>query len=164
MGVPGSEVLLRGGGEPLVDALSPAAASVSRNSTQRREKDLAFGSMSKSMIKMTGVELTSVSSVLSSSCPLAEELPAGERDQKESGGAIDECARCRPAFSRSRSVHESMVARRESISNRFASARGVVRNARRTFVTRRRSTLVSDELRLSRRRASMRCSLIITAI
>jgi hypothetical protein len=56
-----------------------------------------------------------------------------------------------------------MVARRESISNRFASARGVVRNASSTFVTRRRSTLVSEEFRLSRRRASIRCSLIITA-
>jgi hypothetical protein len=32
-------VLLRIGGEPLEDAVSPAAASVRRNSTQRREKD-----------------------------------------------------------------------------------------------------------------------------
>ena len=112
---------------------------------------------------MTGVKLTSVSSVFSSSCPLAGELLAEERDQKEGDGTMDECARCRPAFSRSGSVQERMVARRESISNRLASARGVVRNARRTFVTRRRSTLVSEELRLSRRRASMRCSLIITA-
>jgi hypothetical protein len=87
-----------------------------------------------------------------------------ERDQKEGEVAMDEFARCRPAFSRSGSVHERMVARRESISNRLASARGVVRNARRTFVTRRRSTLVSEELRLSRRSASIRCSLIMTAV
>jgi hypothetical protein len=39
VGVPGREVLLRDGGEPLEDAVSPAAASVRRNSTQRREKD-----------------------------------------------------------------------------------------------------------------------------
>lgn len=108
-------------------------------------------------------ELTSVSSVLSSSCPLTE-LLVEDRDQNEDDGAMDECARCRPAFSRSGSDHERMVARRESISNLFASARGVVRKDRRTFVTRRRSTLVSVELRLSRRKASVRCSLLFTAV
>lgn len=55
------------------------------------------------------------------------------------------------------------MASSESISNRLASARGVVRKERRTLVTRRLSTFVSEELRRRRRRASIRCSLIMTA-
>ena len=110
------------------------------------------------------VRLTSVSSVFSNSVPLAGELLADERDQKEGDGVRDDCTRCKPAFSRSGSVQERIVARRESISNRLLSARGVVRNERRTLVTSRRSTLVSEELRLSRRRASIRCSFIMTAV
>ena len=123
-----------------------------------------FNIKSDSFSRVERLGLTSVLSVLSSSCAFAGEMLAEERDQNEGDGAIEEFARCRPAFSRSESVHERMVARRESISNRFASSRGVMRNDRRTFVTRRPSTLVSEELRLSRRRASTRCSLIITAV
>lgn len=72
--------------------------------------------------------LTSVSSVFSNSAPLEGELPTDVRPQNDEGGVAAGCARCKPAFSRSGSVHERIVARRESISNRFASARGVVRN------------------------------------
>jgi hypothetical protein len=39
VGVPGRDVLIRDGGEP-VDGDSPEAASVRRNSTHKREKDL----------------------------------------------------------------------------------------------------------------------------
>lgn len=39
VGVPGRELLLRGGGEPVFGGASPEAASVRRNSTQRREND-----------------------------------------------------------------------------------------------------------------------------
>ena len=56
-----------------------------------------------------------------------------------------------------------MEARRESISKRLLSARGVERKERRTLDTRRLSTLFSVELRRRRRRASIRCSLMITA-
>lgn len=72
-------------------------------------------------------------------------------------------ALCRPACSRSRSVHKRIDESKESISNRFGSARGVVRKESKMFVTSRRSTLVSDELRRRRRRASVRCSFMITA-
>lgn len=75
----------------------------------------------------------------------------------------DAADRCKPAFSRSASDHERMVASKDSISNRLASARGVVRNERRTLVTSRLSTLLSVEFFRSLRRASMRCSLMITA-
>ena len=56
------------------------------------------------------------------------------------------------------------MARRLSISKRFVSPRGVVRNCKRTFVTSRRSTLLSVWFRRRRRRASMRCSFIIMAL
>jgi len=105
--------------------------------------------------------LTSVSSVFSNSGPFAgDELEDLLQNEDDFGAA---CARCNPAFSRSGSVHERTVARRESISNRFGSARSVVRNERRTLVTRRLSTFVSVALRRRRRRASIRCSLIMTA-
>jgi hypothetical protein len=45
--------------------------------------------------------------------------------------------RCRPAFSRSPSSHERMVANSDNISKRFGSARGVTMNCKRMFVTRR---------------------------
>ncbi len=77
--------------------------------------------------------------------------------------ASAELVRCRPAFSRSWSFHERIEASRLSISKRLLSARGVERKESTTFVTRRRSTLVSEELRFKRRRASIRCSLMITA-
>ena len=108
-------------------------------------------------------KLTSVSSDLSSSA-FAEEPTLDDRLQND--GAVDvseELTRCRPAFSRSRSFHERTEARRESISKRLPSARGVERNERRTLVTKRRSTLKSVELRRSRRRASIRCSFMMTA-
>lgn len=52
--------------------------------------------------------------------------------------------RCRPAFSRSSSDHDNMEDSNCSISKRFASALGVLKNVRRTLVTKRRSTLFSD--------------------
>jgi hypothetical protein len=88
----------------------------------------------------------------------------GERPQKEDDDrGPGASARCRPAFSRSGSDQERIVARRPSISKRLASSRGVVRKESRTLVTRRRSTLVSDEFRRRRWRASIRCSLRMTA-
>lgn len=147
VGLPGKEVLLAER-----DGVSPAAASVRRNSTHSLEKD-------------------SVSSDFSSS----PAFPAGEPDadterlqnDDEGGEAMvefrNELERCRPAFSRSCSDQERMEDNRESISKRFPSARGVLRKERRTFVTSRLSTLVSVELRRRRRRASIRCSLSITA-
>lgn len=69
---------------------------------------------------------------------------------------------CNPAFSRSSSFHERMVASNESISKRFESARGVVKKDNRILVTSLRSTLVSDEERRSRRSASIRCSFRMT--
>lgn len=107
--------------------------------------------------------LASVSSVFSNSGLFAGEFPIDVRPQNDEGCVVAGCARWRPAFSRSESDHDRMVARSESISKRFASARGVVRNWRRILVTSLLSTLVSEELRLRRRRASIRCSLIITA-
>lgn len=68
-----------------------------------------------------------------------------------------------PAFSFSWSDQLSIDARRFSISNRLVSPRGVVMYERSTLVTRRRSTFVSLELLRSRRRASTRCSFMITA-
>jgi hypothetical protein len=109
---------------------------------------------------------TSVSSIgFSNSAGAFAGEPEGERLQKDDDDrGVRPCARCRPAFSRSGSVHDKMVAKRPSISKRLASSRGVVRNERSTLVTRRLSTLVSVELRRSRRRASIRCSLLTTAL
>lgn len=53
--------------------------------------------------------------------------------------------RCKPAFSRSASVHDKMVARRESISKRLESARGVAMKDRRMLLTRRLDTLALRE-------------------
>lgn len=103
--------------------------------------------------------LTSVSSLVSSS---AGPLPFADR--ADEADRPTEPARCRPAFSRSASFHDRMLARRLSISNRLLSPRGVVRKESRTFVTSLRSTLLSVWFLRSRRSASMRCSLRITAI
>ena len=103
--------------------------------------------------------LTSVSSLVSSS---AGPLPFADR--ADEADRPTEPARCRPAFSRSASFHDRMLARRLSISNRLLSTRGVVRKESRTFVTSLRSTLLSVWFLRNRRSASMRCSLRITAI
>ena len=166
VGLPGKEVLLFER-----DGVSPAAASVRRNSTHSLEKDYKFPDQYISW-RHAKVFHTSVSSDFSNS----PAFPAGEPDadterlqnDDEGGEAMvemrDEPERCRPALSRSCSVQERMEASRESISKRFPSARGVLRKERRTFVTSRLSTLVSVELRRRRRRASIRCSLSITAV
>jgi len=166
VGLPGKEVLL-----VERDGVSPAAASVRRNSTHSLEKDYKFPNQ-YNISWGKKVSHTSVSSDFSNS----PAFPAGEPDadaerlqnDDEGGEAMfefrDEPERCRPAFSRSCSVQERMEASRESISKRFPSARGVLRKERRTFVTSRLSTFVSVELRRRRRRASIRCSLSITAV
>lgn len=110
VGVPGSETFdfpLEGEA-----AASPAAASVRRNSTQRREND-------------------SVSSVLSNSSALL--FKAGDwledLDHIEEAVPLGEAFDlCRPALSRSSSVHDRTDARRVSISNLFVSPLGVERN------------------------------------
>lgn len=104
---------------------------------------------------------TSVSSVFSSSAVLVGGV-IGDRTQNGELG-FAEWARCSPAFSRSSSFQESMEARRDNISYRLVSARGVDKKEMRTLDTSRRSTFVSEELRRRRRRASMRCSFRITA-
>jgi hypothetical protein len=164
VGLPGKEVLLFER-----DGVSPAAASVRRNSTHSLENDYKFPNQYISWGKK--VFHTSVSSDFSNSPAFAGEPDADtERLQNDDGGGEvmfgfrDEPERCRPAFSRSCSVQERMELSRESISKRFPSARGVLRKERRTFVTSRLSTLVSVELRRRRRRASIRCSLSITAV
>ena len=107
---------------------------------------------------------TSVSSDLSISA-FAGELTLEDRPQNdEPVDGSEALTRCRPAFSRSMSFQERIEARRESISKRLPSARGVERKERRTLVTKRRSTLKSVELRRSRRRASIRCSFMMTPI
>ena len=160
MGVTGSELLglgERGG----VEVSPPAFASVSRNSTHKREKDYKIQRVSKSLLSKRYILRTSVSSVFSKSALLLEATFDGrpQNEGVELGGA-----RCNPAFSRSASVHDRTDEISWSISKRFGSARGVARKERRTFVTRRRSTLVSDEFRRRRRRASIRCSFMITAV
>ena len=106
---------------------------------------------------------TSVSSDLSNSA-FAGEPALDDRPQNDEAECVsEEPTRCRPAFSRSRSFQERTEARRESISKRFPSARGVERKERSTLVTKRRSTLKSVELRRNRRRASIRCSFMMTA-
>jgi hypothetical protein len=106
---------------------------------------------------------TSVSSDLSNSAFPGEPALDDRPQNDEAGDASEEPTRCRPAFSRSRSFQERTEARRESISKRFPSARGVERKERSTLVTKRRSTLKSVELRRNRRRASIRCSFMMTA-
>lgn len=105
--------------------------------------------------------LTSVSSVFSSSKAL--DFEAGDRvdniDDFVTGGP----ERCRPAFSRSSSVHCRIEDSKVSISNRLASPLGVFKNCRRTFVTSLRSTLVLFDVLRSRRNASTRCSFMMTA-
>jgi hypothetical protein len=108
-----------------------------------------------------GYSPTSVSSVFSSSKAL--DFEAGERvdsmDDLVAGGP----ERCRPAFSRSSSVHCKIEDSKVSISNRLASPLGVFRNCRRTFVTSLRSTLVLFDVLRNRRKASTRCSFMMTA-
>jgi hypothetical protein len=53
------------------------------------------------------------------------------------GGALPLPTFCNPAFSLSLSSHDKIVDKIESISNRFESARGAARNARRMLLTRR---------------------------
>ena len=106
---------------------------------------------------------TSVSSDLSNSALVGEPALDDRPQNDEAEGVSEDPTRCRPAFSRSRSFQERTVARRESISKRFPSVRGVERKERSTLVTKRRSTLKSVELRRNRRRASIRCSFMMTA-
>ena len=112
-------------------------------------------------LSCSGRLLTSVSSVFSSSKAL--DFEAGDRvdnmDDLVAGGP----ERCRPAFSRSSSVHCKIEESKVSISNRLASPLGVFRNCRRTFVTSLRSTLVLFDVLRSRRNASTRCSFMMTA-
>ena len=105
---------------------------------------------------------TSVSSVFSSSKVLFFE--AGDNVDSMDVLAAGEPERCRPAFSRSSSVHCNIEDSKVSISNRFASPLGVLRNCRRTFVTSLRSTLVLFDVLRSRRSASTRCSFMMTAL
>lgn len=78
-------------------------------------------------------------------------------------GDWEDALRWSPAFSRSSSLHCRMVDSNDSISKRLESARGVVKNESRTFVTSRLSTFVSEDDRRNRRSASIRCSFMITA-
>ena len=105
--------------------------------------------------------LTSVSSVFSSSNTL--DFDVGDKVDIMDDLAAGEPERCRPAFSRSSSVHCKIEDSKVSISNRLASPLGVLRNCRRTFVTSLRSTLVLFDVLRSRRNASTRCSFIMTA-
>ena len=108
-----------------------------------------------------GQSPTSVSSVFSSSKALDFEPGdrVDSRDDLVAGGP----ERCRPAFSRSSSVHCKIEDSRVSISNRLASPLGVFRNCRTTFVTSLRSTFMLFDVLRSRRRASTRCSFMMTA-
>lgn len=108
---------------------------------------------------------TSVSSVFCNSAGLLAGDDVADRPQNNEPdeGNVALPLRCRPAFSLSSSDHERMVDMRDSISKRFGSARGVVRKESKTFVTRRLSTLVSEEERRRRRNASIRCSFMMTA-
>ena len=108
---------------------------------------------------------TSVSSVFCNSAGLLAGDDVADRPQNSEPdeGNVALPLRCRPAFSLSSSDHERMVDMRDSISKRFESARGVFKQDRTTFVTRRRSTLVSEDDLRSRRNASIRCSFMITA-
>ena len=157
VGVPGRDVL------DLVEGDSPAAASVNRNSTHRREKDCGENSVRHVYWNQSCDEysLTSVSSVFSSSSAL--DFDAGDSVDSMDDLATGESERCRPAFSRSSSVHCKIEDSKVSISNRLASPLGVLRNCKRTFVTSLRSTLVLFDVLRSRRSASMRCSFIMTA-
>ena len=104
---------------------------------------------------------TSVSSVFSSSKALDFEV--GDKvdsiDDLVAGGP----ERCRPAFSRSSSVHCKIEDSKVSISKRLASPLGVFRNCRRTLVTSLRSTFVLFDVLRSRRSASTRCSFMMMA-
>lgn len=116
----------------------------------------------KSLAEINIERRTSVSSVRSRSAP----LPLGEvaADRPHSSEPCDALPfRCRPAFSLSSSVQESIEERRDNISKRFGSARGVTKKESSTFVTRRLSTVVSVDDRRSRRKASIKCSFMITA-
>ena len=156
VGVPGREVSGLGG-------VSPAAASVNRNSTHRRENDCRRKSGMSCILYEGGYEysLTSVSSVFSRSKAL--DLDAGDRVDSIDDLVIGGPERCRPALSRSSSVQCKIEESRLSISNRLGSPLGVLKNCRRIFVTSLRSTLVLFEDLRSRRSASMRCSFIMTA-
>ena len=156
VGVPGKDALG-------LEGVSPAAASVNRNSTHRRENDYRGSGVCYIYLNhgQCSHPLTSVSSVFSSSKAL--DFDVGDRVDNIDDFAPGAPERCRPAFSRSSSVHCKTVDSIVSISNRLASPLGVLRNWRRTFVTSLRSTLVLfDDLR-SRRSASTRWSFMMTA-
>lgn len=156
VGVPGKDAFG-------LEGVSPAAASVNRNSTHRRENDYRGSGVRHIYLSRGrfGHSLTSVSSVFSSSKAL--DFDVGDRVDNIDDFAPGRPERCRPAFSRSSSVHCKTEDSKVSISNRLASPLGVLRNCRRTFVTSLRSTLVLfDDLR-SRRSASTRCSFMMMA-
>lgn len=70
----------------------------------------------------------------------------------------------KPAFSFSTSFHPRIVPSNPSISNLLGSARGVDKKESKTLVTSRQSTLVSEDDFRRRRRASIRCSFMITTV
>lgn len=139
-----------GGGE----TPSPAAASVSRNSTHRRENDYIDTTRCRQyQTDRKTLSRTSVSSFFSNSGPFG--LVARPHIEDPMLGRSPPFF-CNPAFSLSSSFQDRMDESRDNISKRLGSARGVQRNDSRTFVTSRLSTLVSVDERRKRRRASMR--------
>lgn len=109
---------------------------------------------------------TSVSSVFCKSAllPGPSDVDVRRQNDEEGDMTLGWWDRCNPAFSRSISDQDKIEESNDSISKRLASARGVVRKERRTLVTSLLSTFVSEEFLRSRRSASIRCSLIMTAI
>lgn len=149
-------------------------ASVSRNSTHRRENDWRKGQARNIRKHNTH---TSVSSVFSSSMfllllgdaapliPLPQNNPPPPEVVFPVAPGVETVPKplIKPALSLSASPHPRIVPSNPSISNRFGSARGVDRKESRTLVTSRRSTLVSEDDFRRRRRASIRCSFMMTA-
>ena len=150
------------------DRDSPWLASVSKNSTHRRENDWRKRSSGEHHQANKPKARTSVSSVFSSSRFL---LLLGDPNPQnpevpfpvEPALGVGPEPLIRPAFSLSASPHPRMVPSNPNISNLFGSARGVDRKESRTLLTSRLSTLVSEDDFRRRRRASMRCSFMITA-
>lgn len=123
VGVPGRDVL------GLVEGDSPAAASVNRNSTHRRENDYGGNNVHHSCVLNQSRDvysLTSVSSVFSSSKAL--DFDVGDSVDNMDDLAAGRPERWRPAFSRSSSVHCKIEDSKVSISNRLASPLGVLKN------------------------------------
>ena len=142
----------------------PCPASFRRNSTKRLEKDYSQFSFRNSLHNSRGKK-TPTSFIAASSSALGSsprrDLPFAGVPFAPPPGAGP--MRCNPALARSVSSHCRIVAKSDSISNRFESARCVVRNERRIFVTSLRSTLSLEAFLRSRRSASVRCSLFTTA-